>query len=911
MVKQQQQQPNSHNNNNNSKWRTSLKVLIILSLLILSLILTSGFFEQYNQQDQPVTTTSTTATTNDILIDTYIDTPSSTTNIPPPLPPPPQQQQTNKQYTHHFHDFIKSIHSIIIKRSQAAQNQIEKFTSHQVFVQRVLATSSSCASISACLTAMYFLFAIDPKRLVFRHHLIFFLLFFDLIKAIILLLYPTRVLTHNMSYYNERFCQAVGFFTATAIEGADIAILAFAVHTYLLIFKPALNTKVKNSTRIEGGLYRYRIYVYTLSIFLPLILASLAFVNGTGYASLVVWCYLPLRPLWYRMVLSWVPRYCIVIAIFVIYGFIYYHVLKEFKTLGGVFSKLHYGSNLTNEKPSLYNSLKFFLTTIKDYVFPSFVIPESQNTTTSTSATNSNTTSTTDGTIVRENIPLSNRHSKHEDDDEEEDDEELDDDDSSVIIEAPPRAIILPERSSTTNDNNNNNTGTVRNTSNATANSSNTENNTNTDNNNNRTDSVPYENPSLHQANLENFRKRQRIIQKQMKSIFVYPFAYCFIWLFPFILQVTQVNHEERYGPIYWINLLGAFMQPLNGFIDTLVFFFRERPWKYTVMRNFEKEHRQRVDNIILHINNPRHGSGHSFHHRGGTGAGDDDDDDGTTTQNRTASQTDGAESIHTMATNARIAKNSLSATSGLIDMNSYKFWRHYLNKYKFPLYKLPTEENIKKFQMKYIDSKLAEIKRKEMQKQAQIYVYNQALRQKPPSQQKYKLSVPINTINEKHLVEENDNPDHDLNPHDFSAVLLGGDNDYDFLHTNSTLGNFQFNNNQNNMRASSTTTTATTTTTSVNNKKLSKSKSKSIDMTDPLTKKQPVLLSTAITLPKKASSYGYTSTPISGKFSPFGDDMGEGEDSRNNHDDVDNDDDDDDEGELAFLEFLKKGPPV
>ena len=70
-----------------------------------------------------------------------------------------------------------------------------------------------------------FLFAIDPKRIVFRHQLIFFLLFFDLLKACILLLYPTRILTHSSAYYNHNFCQVVGFFTATAIEGADIAIL--------------------------------------------------------------------------------------------------------------------------------------------------------------------------------------------------------------------------------------------------------------------------------------------------------------------------------------------------------------------------------------------------------------------------------------------------------------------------------------------------------------------------------------------------------------------------------------------------------------------------------------------------------------------------------------------------------------
>lgn len=89
-----------------------------------------------------------------------------------------------------------------------------------------------------------------------------------------------------------------------------------------------------------------------------------------------------------------------------------------------------------------------------------------------------------------------------------------------------------------------------------------------------------YTNEEIQQANLESFRRRQKIIQKQMKSIFIYPFAYCFVWLFPFILQATQFNYELKHHPVYWLNVLGAFMQPFNGFVDALVFFYRERPWK-------------------------------------------------------------------------------------------------------------------------------------------------------------------------------------------------------------------------------------------------------------------------------------------------------------------------------------------
>ncbi|ODV81673.1 uncharacterized protein CANTADRAFT_45982, partial [Suhomyces tanzawaensis NRRL Y-17324] len=495
-----------------------------------------------------------------------------------------------------------------IKRA-SMHNQVDDFTHHQALVQRILATSSSCASIALCLAGMYMFLAIDPRRLIFRHQLIFFLLFFDLMKAIILLLYPTRVLTHSTSYYNERFCQVVGFFTATAVQGADIAILVFAIHTYLLIFSPQLNTKVKNSFRVEGGLYKYRNYVYALSFFIPIVFASLGFINN-GYTSLVCWCYLPQRPVWYRLVLSWVPRWCIIVVIFTIYGLIYFHVISEFKTLGGVFTTFHknhqplYPKHSHNDKPSFYSALKYFL----DRITPKWIIPDQEEL---------KVISTTH-TRTHHNSAI-----KEEDPEAEEEDSDL----SSTPVHVDTENIIYD--------------------------------------------------PEFHAANLEKFRKRQKIIEKQMKSIFIYPFAYCFVWLFPFMLYVTQINYEERHGPIYWLNCMGAFMQPLNGFVDTLVFLHREQPWKYTIMKNFEKDRMSKMDNLIF-----QGMSGGSGPH-GSVGNKDHD-----------------SESV---ATSARLTKNSLSASTGLIDIKEYPEWRRWLSWARLPFFRLPTDETAFKFQTKYI----------------------------------------------------------------------------------------------------------------------------------------------------------------------------------------------------------------
>jgi G protein-coupled receptor GPR1 len=96
-----------------------------------------------------------------------------------------------------------------------------------------------------------------------------------------------------------------------------------AIHSALYIIKP------KNSG--EGGLYPYRHIAYAIWVALPLTMASLAFVRKDNpYVGDGAYCYLPLRPLWYSMALSWGPRYLIFIIILGVYAFIYSYVRYKF-----------------------------------------------------------------------------------------------------------------------------------------------------------------------------------------------------------------------------------------------------------------------------------------------------------------------------------------------------------------------------------------------------------------------------------------------------------------------------------------------------------------------------------------------------------------------------------------------------
>lgn len=458
------------------------------------------------------------------------------------------------------------------------------FTPAQNILQRTLAIVASVVSIVFCLAAIYCFLAIDPKRLVFRHQLIAFLILFDLLKAVVLLIFPSRVFTHPDLYFNDVFCQVIGFFTATCIEGADLAILSFAVHTFLLIFKPSLTMKLPDSDRVEGGLYRYRYYVYGLSFIIPLALASFPYI-GVGYVSFVCWCYLPQRPVWYRLVLSWVPRYLIVVIILSVYGLIYYHVLKEFRTLGGVFSTMHRLKHRTAlhptslmAKPSFFSSILYFFETLRDHLFPKLMLPGE-------SSDISRTDSSTDSNI--DPIALENYETR------------------------VPAAPADPENTAGSD--------------------------------------------AIQAANLEHFRHRQKVIEKQMKSIFVYPFAYILMWLFPFILQCTQINYEFHHGPLVWLNCVGAFMQPFYGFVDSMVFFYREQPWKHTIMENFSKLYSTQLESFYM-----RHSS-----------CGDTDS---------TLTTTNLAKSAH-------------------VDVTQYSRWRQILCKLRFPLMQLPTERNVAKLQ--------------------------------------------------------------------------------------------------------------------------------------------------------------------------------------------------------------------
>lgn len=214
------------------------------------------------------------------------------------------------------------------------------YSLHQMRALRIVAISSSTASLFAFFVFLYFYLSMHPSRLKFRHVLILILIIYDFLKALSMLVYPILALNVFQPKINKTTVDFLGWFVAMSIEGGDLAILAFAIHTALTIFNP----------KRRGGLYHWRHYYYVSTVIVPVTLASLAFINGYGYVALDVWCYLPENPNWMRAALSFYPRYVLMAVILVIYCTIYFYVQNQLRKMNKQRQNIHSGNKNSKYK---------------------------------------------------------------------------------------------------------------------------------------------------------------------------------------------------------------------------------------------------------------------------------------------------------------------------------------------------------------------------------------------------------------------------------------------------------------------------------------------------------------------------------------------------------------------------------
>ncbi|EFQ86956.1 hypothetical protein PTT_17753 [Pyrenophora teres f. teres 0-1] len=466
---------------------------------------------------------------------------------------------------------------------------------------RIAALVCSSASITASLTALYWFCRMEKR---FRHRLIMLLVYGDLMRASWFFIASVVMLVHGTVRTESAFCQSSGFLIQYGTETSgkmaeldfvqfltaiDFAVLVIAVHSALQVFHPS-------SQMTSDGLYPYRRFVYALAVLVPGTMASLAFVNPDwGYVSLGAFCTLPIRPFWYRLALTWIPRYMIALIIFGLAIAIYAYVGYEFRRYntmsqstgdsttdtGTGMGETRFSSSGKEEEdyggvtrpgnPDILKSRDWAPSLGRDTVTSqrrgssvSFLCAGPGATTTlnrASSATPSTKTqslpaSTLHLPLERSDtirpplfaIPSGNtiRTAISTDD---------------IQICSPSRAIdniLLTTTTTTTQDPDPLDTEPTP-TISQPPNSQNTS----------------PTSPGARQM----ARQRSRI-HRQLRLMFIYPLVYTLMWLLPFVQHCTSYQNHYVQHPIYFLRLGSTICIASMGFVDCLIFSLREKPWR-------------------------------------------------------------------------------------------------------------------------------------------------------------------------------------------------------------------------------------------------------------------------------------------------------------------------------------------
>ncbi|KIW97812.1 uncharacterized protein Z519_01396 [Cladophialophora bantiana CBS 173.52] len=426
--------------------------------------------------------------------------------------------------------------------------------------QAILIAALSCACISlvvVLITLRWFLI----MRRSFRHRLVLYLIISDTSKAIGYFVFPIVVFARGPVNNSSKFCQASGFLLALAVESSDVAILIIALHSILYIVRP-------NNTLGEGGLYRYRHWIYVMWLGLPLLAASLAFIdNKDAYVTAGTFCYLPKRPFWYRLALSWVPRYLVISVILIMYIWIYIYVHIKFR-----------GFDNLGETDSSYESE---MRQRSDFSTKSAHIEGRSTNQSSTRPSQTSMQNRSPGVILtaEECQPR---------------------DEMSFITQRPPHGTFRDTHQESEGRN-------------MLARGSEWSGDTQVPPANTTVQGVPSPSATSERqsrsmvpqppspakgeacgtsivcpataapfpSGVNDPLKRTRLaIRKQLRYLFIYPLVYIIMWSFPFASHALNYSNYYVQHPIFWLSLVQTIMLSLQAGIDSMLFSWTEKPWR-------------------------------------------------------------------------------------------------------------------------------------------------------------------------------------------------------------------------------------------------------------------------------------------------------------------------------------------
>ncbi|KXT14255.1 hypothetical protein AC579_6702 [Pseudocercospora musae] len=481
----------------------------------------------------------------------------------------------------------------------------------QQYQLQVIASTFSSVSIIAALCALYW-FCMMRRN--FRRDLVLLLIIGDCWKSSWFLIFASTTLARGHIHTESSFCQASGYFLQAGLEACDCAILLMSLHMSLHIFPPA------RSFLGHDGLYRIRHFVIAGWFVLPNIMSALAFVNsGPAFISQGGFCSLPIRPIWYRLALSWIPRYLIWIFVMGVAICIYRHVGFEFRVFGQEndqsssvaipnidtsvlntghtartgqmrrdLSSISDGTTAekqpppddgiapddddddstargANHKPSLHGILK------------AARFNEGRRSSVPTwSSTFGNAPPSSEDQIApgplsptSKSLPSSRRGSKQ----------------IEPGIAAEDFAPLPPPPL----DHSNRQRGSISTmasmkSSGASAENSSTALEPITEHRTSAaaasTTTAPQPSVRENVANTA-MQQRRRAIQRQLRLLFIYPTIYLILWIMPFVSHAMNYSNHFAQHPIYPITVLSVFCQSIMGLTDVCIFCWREKPWRH------------------------------------------------------------------------------------------------------------------------------------------------------------------------------------------------------------------------------------------------------------------------------------------------------------------------------------------
>ena len=336
---------------------------------------------------------------------------------------------------------------------------------------------------------------------------------------------------------------------------SDFAVFFVSLHIALQVLRTPKPS--------AAGLLEYRHLVYTVNAIIPSILVSCTFTKSKRpYVREGPFCHLPVRPLPYRLILYWIPRYIVWISILGLAIAMYYRIRIKLNVFEAVEKKSSTSlransvfSHQLRKKSSCANGNMFCRTSKALNIKVARLSRGSQE----------NTNWQRFSAISW----LPGKPSKLASD-------EINDQENMTHSDILPVAIS-PHFTGLTS---------ISNAGNLTAGGLQIANSLPANPEAELTSESTAARSNQKLSNVNIMDKSRRHTRKQLRLLFVYPMVYLLMWTIPLVSHGFRYADRFAKQPLFILSLLSLLFRILIGTVDCVVFCIREKPWRHISRTN-------------------------------------------------------------------------------------------------------------------------------------------------------------------------------------------------------------------------------------------------------------------------------------------------------------------------------------